>query len=148
MPVPSIGRIVGKIKKCLHGAILSGQLEPRAAEELRGSRALRKLLKDFEFDSVLDIGGGAGKHAEEFLKHGKDVTVIDYGKSIYFQQKAEKVNAIVADFNTYDFGRQFDCVWCSHCLEHQLNVQGFLEKINQIIRGGGYIGHCCPATEA
>lgn len=55
--------------------VLFGQLEPCATEEFRGSGALSKLLKDFEFASVLDISGGAGKHAEEFLNRGK-VTVI------------------------------------------------------------------------
>lgn len=115
-----------------------------AEDKILGIEALNKLLKDYEFNTVLDIGCGAGKHAEIFLSEGKAVTAIDYGKSLCFEQNSGRLETIVADFNTYNFDKQFDCVWCCHCLEHQLNVQIFLEKINVVLKDGGVLALVVP----
>ena len=95
---------------------------------VRGSVALAQLIDNYTFQTVLDVGCGEGLHAEAFLKAGKTVTAIDYGKSEYFSKRHASLQAIVADFNTYAFEEPFDCVWCSHVLEHQLNVNVFLKK--------------------
>ncbi len=109
----------------------------------RGYEAMNCLLKNYAFDSVLDVGCGEGIHSDIFLKAGKKVTAIDYGKSPYFSRmKAEPgFSCIVDDFMTHDFGdKKFDCVWCSHVLEHQLNVQDFLTKLVGLVKTtyGGY----------
>ena len=54
------------------------------------------------------------------------------------------MNCIVDDFNSHNFNEQFDCVWCSHVLEHQLNVQIFLEKINRVLKEGGILAITVP----
>lgn len=46
--------------------------------------AMNKLLGDYEFDTVLDLGCGDGKHSKIFCENGKTVTAIDYGKSPKF----------------------------------------------------------------
>ncbi|MBN1595820.1 class I SAM-dependent methyltransferase, partial [candidate division FCPU426 bacterium] len=106
--------------------------------------ALQKLLADYSFESVLDIGCGAGVHAEIFLEHGKKITAIDYGNSPYFQQKRPGIRAIVGDFNTHPFDCQFDCIWCSHVLEHQLNPNLFLCKLFALLREGGVLAVTVP----
>ena len=50
----------------------------------RGYEAMQYLLKNFEFESVLDVGCGMGDHTKIFLDKDKDVTTIDYGQSPYF----------------------------------------------------------------
>ena len=108
--------------------------------------AIERLIKNYEFDSVLDIGCGEGIHSDIFLKAGKNVTAIDYGKSYYFSKmKSEPgFSCIVDDFMTHDFGdEKFDCVWCSHVLEHQLNTQDFLKKcVSLVSTEGGTSYHC------
>lgn len=118
----------------------------------RGYEAMECLLKNYAFDTVLDVGCGEGIHSDIFLRAGKKVTAIDYGKSPYFSRmKSEPgFSCIVDDFMTHDFGdEKFACVWCSHVLEHQLNTQGFLEKLVSLVRitdpGGGGISDKCSA---
>jgi len=115
---------------------------------IRGSVALKQLLENYEFQTVLDIGCGEGLHSEAFLQAGKTVTAIDYGKSAYFSKKNAVLKAIVADFNTYEFGEQFDCVWCSHVLEYQLNVNQFLKKCFSILKDGGVLSISVPPAKA
>lgn len=70
-------------------------------------------LRHFRYESVLDIGAGSGEHTQAFREQGKQVTAIDWSQG--------------EDFNTMPLD-PVDCVWASHVLEHQLNVQAFLEK--------------------
>lgn len=101
--------------------------------------ALKKLISDFEFETVLDVGCGAGEQAEVFIASGKKVTAIDYGESVYFRRRSDQLNAIIGDINTYDFRNQFDCVWCSHVLEHQLNPHSFLKRIHSLVKEDGTV---------
>ena len=117
----------------------------------RGYEAMQSLLKNYAFDTVLDVGCGEGIHSDIFLKAGKKVTAIDYGKSPYFSRmKAEPgFSCIVDDFMTHDFGNEkFDCVWCCHVLEHQLNTQDFLKKLVSLVKTTypGGIGYQCPSV--
>lgn len=106
---------------------------------LFAAESLQKLLAEFEFETVLDVGCGAGEQAEVFLNHGKKVTAIDYGESVYFRQNSGRLRTIIADVNTHAFDQQFDCVWCSHVLEHQLNPHLFLTKMHSLVKEGGII---------
>lgn len=53
---------------------------------LTSAQALSKLLRDFKFQSILDIGSGEGRHTDIFLENGKSVTALDYGESVYFKK--------------------------------------------------------------
>jgi SAM-dependent methyltransferase len=99
--------------------------------------ALQKLISDFDFKTVLDIGSGQGLHARVFADAGKAVTAIDLGKSIYYGQRAENYDNILVqavDFYSIDTTVQYDCIWASHVLEHQRNPGFFLEKCFQLCK--------------
>ena len=108
-----------------------------------GEIAINKLLKEYQFNSVLDVGSGQGLHSEIFNKYGKNVTAIDIGSSNYFKKTVEytsNITLIKEDFNTVDFkDSKFDLVWACHILEHQKNVGLFLEKIKNICCDNGII---------
>ena len=107
----------------------------------RSYEAIEKLLSGkYEFETVLDIGCGEGLHSERFLNAGKKVTALDYGESVYFSNKKDNpdIETIVIDINKWETDRQFDCVWVSHILEHQLNVNLFLKKVYNLTKMGGY----------
>jgi SAM-dependent methyltransferase len=92
--------------------------------------AIKKLVADHKFESVLDIGCGDGSHSDYFKSHNKQVTSTDYN--------SRYPGCVVGDYNTIKF-TQFDCVWVSHVLEHQLNVNLFLKKIKSELVDNGII---------
>lgn len=93
---------------------------------MRAEQCLIKLLLDYDFHSVLDIGSGDGRATKIFQMAGKDVTSIDINPDTH--------PSWVGDFKDYPPRvNMFDCVWCSHVLEHQLNVNEFLKKILYIV---------------
>jgi SAM-dependent methyltransferase len=98
--------------------------------------ALEKLLADYRFRTVLDVGCGQGHHTRAFRAAGKQVTGIDF--------RAQLPGVIEAAYEDYDFGGQFDCVWLSHVLEHQLNVHTFLKKAFHDLREGGPLAVTVP----
>jgi SAM-dependent methyltransferase len=82
--------------------------------------AIETLLNNYDFKTVLDIGAGSGDAGKRFIKSGKQVVssdIADMGAP----------NTVVGDFMDTKFGT-FDLVWASHVLEHQLNVNNFLNK--------------------
>lgn len=113
----------------------------------RGYEAMQYLLENESFNTVLDVGCGEGIHSNIFYENGKEVTAIDYGGSSYFKKGESsdvKWKRVVGDVNKYEFDRQFDCIWCSHVLEHQLNPHDFLVRLHDLCRVGGVIAITVP----
>lgn len=86
---------------------------------------------------------GGGQHAGIFAKAGKKVSACDYGRSVNFKVDRFE-NVIIGDFNELEFPEQYDCVWCSMVLEHQVNVQMFLEKVHSVLKEGGVLAVTVP----
>ncbi len=111
-----------------------------------GYEAAEFLTRNYSFNTILDVGFGEGTQSDYFISKGKNVTAIDYGLSgrTQFFKNSNSANVIIDDFLKHDFVCEFDCVWCSHVLEHQLDPQTFLEKIVKLCREGGIIAITVP----
>ena len=112
--------------------------------------SLQKLLRDYSFETVIDIGSGAGDHAKIFHKYQKKVTALDFGTSIYAQKKGNNYNGIEhieVDFYAYDPSHKFDCLWASHVLEHQSNPGLFINKCMKLVKEDGIIAITVPPME-
>jgi 2-dehydro-3-deoxyphosphooctonate aldolase (KDO 8-P synthase) len=114
-------------------------------ENMRGEKILDMLLEE-KFSTILDIGGGEMKHAKKMIEKGKLVDVCDIGRSEYYNNKidCDIRNMIIGDFNEINFTEKYDAIWCSHILEHQLNPNLFLKKVNSVLNEGGYFGIVVP----
>lgn len=117
-----------------------------------GDLTINYLLQNFKFDTVLDVGSGAGQQANVFLNAGKSVTCIDYGNSVYYQKykniSNNNLKLIIANFNDYTFENTYDLVWCSHILEHQKNVGLFLEKCYKAVSENGLLSITVPPMKS
>lgn len=108
-----------------------------------GKEGIEYLLKNYQFDTVLDIGSGSGEHSDIFRLNGKEVTEIDFGKSIYAKNRISS-NFIPVNYLNIDFKHKFDCIWACHVLEHQLNINIFLRKINKDLKENGILAITVP----
>src|SRR5262245_8659531 len=109
---------------------------PAATRPLMAAEALDKLLAEYDLQTVLDVGCAPGRPPERFRSAGKTATGID------IVGLADGV--IVADYLRHEFERPFDCLWLSHVLEHQLNVNFFLRKVFADLREGGVLAVTVP----
>jgi len=107
-------------------------------------QAIQKVLDDYQFHTVLDLGAGEGLHSRIFESHGKNVTAVDLGGSVYAQRANPDFNVISGNFMEIVFDKPFDCIWCSHVLEHQLNVNTFLRRISDNLVEGGILAITVP----
>jgi len=103
---------------------------------MAGILAMKKLLADYSFATVLDIGCGEGRSKNILENSGKLVTAIDIKPKIR--------GIIVADYMNWFPDKQYDCIWCCHVLEHQLNVNLFLKKIHSELKEGGVFAVSVP----
>jgi SAM-dependent methyltransferase len=97
---------------------------------------MRKLVADYQFDTLLDIGCGEGLHSDFFKAAGKRVTAIDY--------HPRRKDVLAADYLHHTFDGPFDCIWASHVLEHQPNVNAFLRKLFNDLKMGGILAITVP----
>jgi SAM-dependent methyltransferase len=105
-----------------------------------GENALRKLLNEYEFKTVLDVGPGAGHHADIFRQCDKHVSVVEPLRPI---PKAEHV--FRGFFETVDLEPfRFDCIWACHVLEHSRNIGLFLDQAFHYLKDGGILAVTVP----
>lgn len=117
----------------------------------RGQHALYKLVQDFEFSTVLDVGSGAGEHALILRDSGKVVTALDFGTSVYAassKSNYQSINRVTGNFLTYCPPEQFDCVWASHVLEHQPDPGLFIKKCIDVTTNNGVICIVVPPLKS
>lgn len=96
-------------------------------------QAFYKLISDYKFNTVIDVGCGTCQQAMLFRKNGKHVT------TLALSEPAE----IVGDFMDVDLPR-VDCIWASHVLEHQRNPGDFLERCYDLLNDGGILAVTVP----
>jgi SAM-dependent methyltransferase len=99
---------------------------------------LAKLVTEYEFSNVLEIGSrcGTAARAFEFL-----------GKKVYSVEILEAYEASVCgDYLDARFPEPFDAIWCSHVLEHQRHLGRFCEKMFDDLRPGGVLALTVPTS--
>lgn len=99
-------------------------------------QALEKVL-GYDFDTVIDIGSGAGEHAQVLRDAGKTVTTVSL----------EEPADIIGDFMGVLFPYNVDCIWASHVLEHQRNPGAFLERCFAILNWEGILAVTVPPAK-
>lgn len=139
----------GQVISYNSSTLLIGYCGEPSNSSVLGEKALKALVRNFEFSTVLDIGAGAGYHARYLYENGKKVTAIDFGTSVYFRSSEEGscYTLIKGDFLTSNLSHQFDCVWACHVLEHQPDMHSFLLRIKESLVEGGILALTVPPAK-
>jgi hypothetical protein len=99
--------------------------------------ALGRMLTEFDFRTVLEIGSRTGTVARAMEFAGKDVLTIEVQESYDAR--------FTGDYLDLKLDGPIDAIWCSHVLEHQRHVGLFCEKMFDDLRDGGVLGLTVPA---
>jgi SAM-dependent methyltransferase len=106
--------------------------------------AFKTLLASYPFTTVLDVGAGELVHTREFSRYGKQVTAVDHQRPPAVPDAVEFVQADLSDPQCPVWARKFDCVWCSHVLEHQRNAGWLLDRMLGCLEEGGILAITVP----
>ena len=111
---------------------------------MRGDVAIEKLLSDFKFETIVDVGcGGHLDQSNAFLEGGKTVTAVDpYCSGIDIPEGITYLHKKVEDLEGDEF--RYDLVWCCHCLEHQYNAIEFLRNLKQVMKPDSLVAITVP----
>ena len=101
-------------------------------------QALARLIAEYEFSNILEIGSRNGTAARAFEFLGKEVTTVEIATGFEADHQD--------DYLQVDFGKQFDAIWCSHVLEHQRHAGKFLEKLYRDLKEGGVLALTVPSA--
>lgn len=102
--------------------------------DLTAYEALAKVCAMDDIETVLDVGSGAGLHAEAMRLAGKTVTT----------NSLEPPADLIGDFLDLGETEKFDCIWAAHVLEHQPNPNLFLTKCFRLLRDDGVLAITVP----
>mgnify|MGYP003656675492 CR=1 FL=1 len=111
----------------------------RRPGQVRAIQCLVRLIRDYEFNNVLDIGTGFKRHATIFEKFGKKVITCDFGK----QYDPDFLGDFIELDNQFP-DNYYDCIWASHVLEHQPNASLFLSQAKKKLKDGGILAITVP----
>tara|TARA_R110001592_G_scaffold317726_1_gene594643 strand:- start:995 stop:1735 length:741 start_codon:yes stop_codon:yes gene_type:complete len=115
------------------------KVEKEVGSQMRAKWAIIKLLKDFEFSNVLDIGCGPKKHSRIFELNGKTVDTLDG-----CEKHKPKFLGNFSDLADSIPDESYDCIWFSHVLEHEVNVGSFLINVKNKLKEGGVLALTTP----
>lgn len=104
------------------------QLSTKQSHSIDGLIKFQSLLKNNSL--ILDIGAGKKQLHSNYLKlFDHRVETCDLNKGATYRE----------DFNSCNFNKEYDAIWSAHCLEHQLNPNIFLKKINSLLKNNGIL---------
>ena len=112
----------------------------RAYEDAADRMAIRKLLPK-NMENFVDIGGGYGRLADEYLDRSKNVTIFDYSKTELAQAKekyGDKISTKAGDIYNLPFkDESFDGMMMVRVSHHLEDFQSAVKEFYRVLKPGG-----------
>ena len=112
----------------------------REYEDLSDRMAIRKLLPK-KMKNFVDIAGGYGRLADEYLDRAEKATVFDYSKTELKQAKelyGDKINTKAGDIYSLPFkDGEFDALMMIRATHHFKDMKTVVEELYRILEPGG-----------
>ena len=112
----------------------------RKYEDMADRMAIRRLLPR-EMDKFVDIAGGYGRLADEYLPRAKEATLFDYSKTELKQAKdiyGDKLKTKAGDIYDLPFpDNNFDALLMVRATHHFKDMQKVSDELYRILNSGG-----------
>lgn len=112
----------------------------RAYEDMADRLAIRRLLPK-KMDKFVDIAGGYGRLAKEYINRAKEPTIFDYSQTELDQAKAEfgnKVKTKQGDIYALPFkDNTFDALLMVRATHHFKDMLAVSKELNRILKPNG-----------
>lgn len=112
----------------------------RAYEDLADRMAIRKLLPD-SMDDFVDIAGGYGRLADEYLGRAKHATIFDYSKTELAEAKekyGDKISTKAGDIYSLPFDDDsFDGLMMVRATHHFKDMPKVVSELYRVLEPGG-----------
>lgn len=112
----------------------------RKYEDMADRLAIRKLLPE-EIDKFVDIAGGYGRLADEYLPRTKEATLFDYSKTELAQAKelyGDKIITQPGDIYDLPFkDNTFDALMMVRATHHFKDMQKVSDELYRVLKPGG-----------
>ncbi len=112
----------------------------RKYEDMADRLAIRRLLPE-HVDNFVDIAGGYGRLAEEYIPHAKVATVFDYSKTELAQAKetyGDKIQTKAGDIYDLPFpDNSVDALIMVRATHHFKDMQKVSDQLYRVLKPGG-----------
>ncbi|MEO6453141.1 MAG: class I SAM-dependent methyltransferase [Ginsengibacter sp.] len=110
------------------------------------AKAIRQVLENYTFNSILEIGCGTGKNTTWLADKSNHLTAIDFSEEM-LQIARQKVTSENVHFEQADITKTWlfskaDLVTCSLVLEHIQNIKFIFQQAAVILNGNGKFYLC------
>jgi 2-polyprenyl-3-methyl-5-hydroxy-6-metoxy-1,4-benzoquinol methylase len=112
--------------------------------ELIGKRVVMpfgwRLLAELPKGRFIDVGCGAGQTVDLARQLGWDAMGIEIDPAAVHAAQKTGLNILEGDYNELTkYEQQFDCIMCSHVLEHVHQPRDLLKKLQSALKPGGVL---------
>lgn len=112
----------------------------RKYEDMADRLALRKLLPE-KIQNFVDIAGGYGRLADEYLSRAKSATIFDYSKTELAQAKelyGDRINTCAGDIYHLPFeDGQFDTLIMVRATHHFKDIDKVFAELHRVLKPNG-----------
>lgn len=107
------------------------------------------VLADLPKGKLLDVGCGSGNKLILAKQLGCDVTGLEIDTNAVMSARKQKLNVIQGGYqDLVNFDTKFDCIICSHVLEHVHNPIEMLDMLTKLLKSGGTLLLSLPNSKS
>lgn len=108
-----------------------------------------KSLLNMQKGKLLDVGAGSGSTLKIAKALGWDVLGIEIDLKAVTNIKKLGINVIQGDFNVLNtLQEHYDCVICSHVLEHVYDPKKLINLLHKVLKPGGFLVLTLPNSQS
>ena len=100
---------------------------------------VKNKLEIKNYNNVLEIGCGPGGILNYFKSQGHDVTGVDFDNNYEPMIKKKNINFVCDNFLNKNFTGKYDVIVLSHVIEHFLDINSIIIKLNDLLKSNGVL---------